>query len=207
MSLDFTALNNIHLKVTKKDFAEAIGYEAGNLALKPEKTATGQNTDASGQTVHSHRLDREKEERARLREMYSTYQENIRRAGSCRSDILKGVKKGEAPLALLLKALECISLMTGDTVILEQGKADITAIYGWGLGEVAPLQTQLEEAKKRLTRLTGQEPRKDLPPAEYRSVEQRIHWAIREHETLIESLERAIARAEHEEGARHEQEL
>ena len=99
MSLDFTALNNIHLKVTKKDFAEAIGYEAGNLALKPEKTATGQNTDASGQTVHSHRLDREKEERARLREMYSTYQENIRRAGSCRSDILKGVKMGEAPLA------------------------------------------------------------------------------------------------------------
>ncbi len=97
--------------------------------------------------------------------------------------------------------------MTGDTVILEQGKADITAIYGWGLGEVAPLQTQLEEAKKRLARLTGQEPREDLPPAEYRNAEQRIKGAIREHETLIESLERAIARTEHEEGARHEQEL
>lgn len=207
MGLDFTALNNISLQVTKKDFTEPISYEAGNLALKPEKTATGQNTAPSGQAVHSHRLDREKEERARLREMYSTYQENIRRAGSCRSDILKGMKRGEAPLALLLKALECISLMTGDTVMLEQGKADITAIYGWGLGEVAPLQTQLEEAKKRLTRLTGQEPRENLPPAEYRNAEQRIQGAIREHETLIESLERAIARAEHEEGARHEQEL
>ena len=43
--------------------------------------------------------------------------------------------------------------------------------------------------------------------SEYRNAEQRIHWAIREHETLIESLERAIARGEHEEGARHEQEL
>ena len=181
MGLDFTALNNIP---AKKDC-----------------------TAPSGQAVHSHRLDREKEERARLREMYSTYQENIRRAGSCRSDILKGMKRGEAPLALLLKALECISLMTGDTVILEQGKADITAIYGWGLGEVAPLQTQLEEAQTRLARLTGREPREDLPPAEYRNAEQRIQAAIREHETLIESLERAIARAEHEERARHEQEL
>lgn len=178
MGLDFTALNNIP---AKKDF-----------------------TAPSGQAVHSHRLDREKEERARLREMYSTYQENIRRSGGCRSDILKGMKRGEAPLALLLKALECISLMTGDTVILEQGKADITAIYGWGLGEVAPLQTQLEEARTRLARLTGREPREDLPPAGYRNAEQRIQAAIREHETLIESLERAIARAEHEERARHE---
>lgn len=201
MGLDFTALNNIPLQVAKKDFAEPMGYETGNSTLKPEKPATGQNTASNGQAVQSYRLDREKEERAHIREMYSTYQENIRRAGSCRSDILKGMKRGEAPLALLLKALECISLMTGDTVILEQGKADITAIYGWGLGEVAPLQTQLEEAKKRLARLTGQEPREDLPPAEYRNAEQRIQGAIREHETLIESLERAIARAEHEEGA------
>jgi hypothetical protein len=65
MGLDFTALNNTPLQVAKKDFTEPISYEAGNLALKPEKTATGQNTAPSGQAVHSHRLDREKEERAR----------------------------------------------------------------------------------------------------------------------------------------------
>ena len=128
MGLDFTALNNIPLQVAKKDFTEPIGYEV-NLALKLEKPATGQNKAHSGQTTN--KLDGEKKERARLREMYSTYQENIRRAGSCRRDILKGMKRGEDPLVLLLKALECISLVTGDTVILEQGKADITAIYGW----------------------------------------------------------------------------
>lgn len=200
MGLDFTALNNIPLQVAKKDFTEPLGYEAGNLALKPEKPATGQNRSPSGEIIHSHKLDAERQERARLREMYSTYQENIRRAGSCRSDILKGMKRGEDPLALLLKAIECISLMTGDTVILEQGKADILAIYGWGLGEVAPLQTQLEEARTRLDRLTGQEPREGLPPAEYSNAEQRIQGAIREHRELIASLERAIARAKHEEG-------
>lgn len=192
MELDFTALNNIPLHIAKSDFSEPISHEEGNLALKPEKPATGQNISPQEQPIHSHRLDAELQERERIREMYSTYQENINRAGSCRSDLLKGLQRGEAPLDLLLKAIECISLMTGDTVIYTQSKADILNVYGWGLGEPAPLQRELEEAQERLERLKGA----TVPP----EAQPRLQNAIRAHREHIESLQRAIARADNEEG-------
>lgn len=192
MSLDFTALNNIPLHIAKKDFTEPISHEEGNLALKLEKPATGQNTAPQGELVHSHRLDQEKQERERTREMYATYQENIKRAGSLRADLLKGIQRGEDPLALLLKAVECISLMTGDTVIYEQGKADMLAVYGWGLGKPEPLRKELENAQQRLKRLRGA----TVPP----EAEARLNNAIRSHEELILSLQGAIARANDEEG-------
>ena len=193
MSLDFTALENIPLHIAKNDFTEPISHEEGNLALKPEKPATGQNIAPQGEYIHSHRLDAELQERARLREMYSTYQENIQRAGMLRADILKGIQRGEAPLALLLRAVECISLMTGDTVIYTQTKADLLSVYGWGLGEPEPLQTELENAQQRLERLK----RATVPP----EAQPRLQNAIREHTELVESLQRAIVRsAEHEEG-------
>ena len=187
MGLDFTALNNIPLQVAKKDFTEPISYEASNLALKPEKTATGQNTAPSGQAVHSHRLDREKEERARLREMYSTYQENIRRSGGCRSDILKGMKRGEAPLALLLKALECISLMTGDPHYYNQAKNDLRDIYT-SLEYEAPAEQELQEVQERLSKLT-----EALERETDSSSRERIYKAIQSHKKKEENLLKLIS--------------
>ena len=105
MSLDFRALDSI------PNTAPAIG--------------PGQAT---------HRLDRERRERINAQQMYATYQQNIKRAGTLREDIVKGIQSGEDPVALLLKAVECISLMTGDTVIYAQSKEDILAVYGWGEG-------------------------------------------------------------------------
>ena len=81
-----------------------------------------------------YRLNREKQDRDGYRQMYATYQQNIKRAGTLRGDIVKGIQSGENPLELLLKAVECISLMTGDTVIYAQSKEDILAVYGWGEG-------------------------------------------------------------------------
>ena len=186
MSLDFTVLNSI--STAKKSQIPPTVYEEGNLALLLQKPATGQNTAPQGELIHSHRLDAEKQERERMREMYSTYQDNIKRAGSLRADILKGIQRGEDPLALLLKAVECISLMTGDTVIYEQSKEDILAIYGWGLGLPEPLHTELKNAYNRLERLK----RATVTPEE----KPRIERAIRSHEEYIESLQRAIARAD-----------
>lgn len=78
-----------------------------------------------------YRLNREKQERDSYRQMCATYQQNIQRAGTLRTDITKGIQNGEDPLALLLKAVECISLMTGDTAIYAKSKEDLLAVYGW----------------------------------------------------------------------------
>ena len=179
MGLDFTALDNIALQTAKIDFLGAFDDEEGDSFKTSESHATGQNTGTP-----THQLDKAVQEREQVRKMYSDYQENIHRAGTLRSDILKGMKRGEDPLALLLKAVECISLMTGDTVILSQARADILAVYGWGLGETAPLQDELKHAQERLERLT----RANTPPGQ----EERLQGAIRAHREYIELLERSI---------------
>lgn len=192
MSLDFTALNSI--TPAKKSYVPPTVYEEGNLALLLQKPATAQNTAPQGELIHSHRLDAELQERTRIREMYATYQDNIKRAGSLRADLLKGIQRGEEPLALLLKAVECISLMTGDTVIYDQSKEDILAIYGWGLGSPEPLHTELKNAYNRLERLKSA----TVPPED----QPRLQRAIRSHEEYIESLREAIARADRQQGLR-----
>lgn len=192
MELDFTALNNIPLHIGTTN-AE------GNLALKPQKPATGQNIALQAQPAHTHQLDQVKQERERTREMYATYQENIQRAGELRSDILKGIQTGEDPLALLLRAIECISLMTGDSTIYTQSKADILAVYGWGLGEPAPLEQDLEEARERLARLESIVVNAEgLPEQERDRTERRLQNAIRQHRELIERLEQTLARTQPE---------
>lgn len=161
MSLDFTALNAIP---AKGDFTP----EAPSGAI--------------------YGLEREKQERENARQMYDTYQQNIKRAGTLRGDILKGLRAGEDPLAILLKAVECISLMTGDTVVYTQSKADLQAIYGWGLKQPAPLKLELEETKQRLAMLTRPE-LADAPP----DTRERIQRAITAHREQVASLERALA--------------
>ena len=204
MQLDFSAIRGdtaldmaaeAHIKPTEQSLAIKRGNTKGEekeLDLSRFRAITEaprKQEQAAGLAIF---YQREQQELDRAREVYKSYQNNIRAAGSCRSDILKGIKRGEEPLALLLKAVECISLMTGDTAIYAQGKADLQTIYGWGLGYTAPLQTQLQEATDRLYRLESAK----VEPLE----EPRLQGAIRAHRELITDLERAIARAEREEG-------
>lgn len=133
MGLDFTALNNIAIQGARRDFTDPLEKKGEQPAEKPEKPATAQNTSPSGgaDRVATNRLNREKQERENHRQMFSSYQDNIKRAGTLRSEITKGIQAGAEPLDILLKAVECISLMTGDTVIYSQCQKDIQAVYGW----------------------------------------------------------------------------
>lgn len=133
------------------------------------------------------RLEQERRERERVRRVYATQQENIKRTQALTSEIAKGIQTGEAPLSLLLKALECISLMTGDTLIYSEGKENLRAIYGWGLSDPAPLQQELREAQKRLEMLTRPELSQTTPDEQ-----RRIQRAVNAHRELIERLETAI---------------
>ena len=125
MELDFSELESIATQTATNEFTEPLGAEEGNYTQEAEKPARNQNR------APCHQLDNEQRERARIREMYSQYQENIKRAGGLRSEILKGVQGKEDPLSLLLKAVRCISYMTGDTVIYSQCKEDVVTAYGY----------------------------------------------------------------------------
>ena len=173
MGLDFTALETIATQRAREPLVE------GNLARQPETTGG----------VALYRLERERQEREHTRQMYNTYQQNIKKAGTLRGSILKGIKQGEDPLALLLKAVECISLMTGDTLLYTQSKEDLVAIYGWGLGYPTPLKGELEDAQHRLAMLTRPELITPQTPPDTR---ERIKKAITAHRDQIEALKKAI---------------
>ena len=182
MELDFTALNNIPLQRARRDFSEPL-----------ERSTALEQYDS--RNVATHKLDREKADRENSRQMYAAYQTNIKRAGTLRSDILKGLKSGEDLAAILLKALECISLMTGDIMLFEQGKKDLLAVYGWGLNDKASLKMELEEVKQRLALLTRPGLITDQIPQD---TQYRIQTAIKVHKELIDRLEKAIERAGNE---------
>lgn len=105
-----------------------------------------------------------------------------------RTDILKGAKAGEPPVALLLKAVKCISLMTGDTVFYSQLEGDIKSIYGAGLLEPEPLKIEIQETQERLQRLQKALER-DTEPADSK---QRIERAIQAHKERISQLQGLI---------------
>lgn len=158
MSLDFSALDNI---------------PHGSIKPSPDPI-----TEPAVKKL-------ERVQRNDIKQIYATYQQNITRAGTLRSDILKGIRLGEDPLALLLKALECISLMTGDKTLYTQSKGDILAIYGWGLEEPAPLELELGEVRKRLAMLT----RPELTASTSPDATIRLAKAISAHMELEERLE------------------
>lgn len=172
MSLDFTALNNI----------------AG-----AEEPAAAQTRGPDPYTWRGamRRLENEQSALEAARREIRRYQRSTRSAGTLQSDILKSIKAGEEPLDILLKALRCISLLTGDGVTYTQGKEDILAIYGHGLRHPAALKEELEEAQQRLAMLTRPDLKGHTPDAQ-----RRIERAIEAHKELIAGLELEIAAAE-----------
>ena len=116
---------------------------------------------------------REQQELDRTREVYKSYQNNIRAAGNLRADILKGLRAGEAAEVLLLKACNIISLMTGDTVFNKQAEQNLIAIYGEGLWAEKPLEYKLEQVQKRLNNMQ-QAIERGLEPDDKRRVEAAI---------------------------------
>ena len=59
---------------------------------------------------------------AKQNAVWKAYQEAISKAGQLMNEITKGVQSGENTEDLLLKAIECISLTTGDKVFYEINK-------------------------------------------------------------------------------------
>jgi hypothetical protein len=192
MQLDFTAIRgNLAEKPLESPVAAFVERDSKEVPVEPKtpqkapQRAT-EGTETAGRLLAQYR--QEKAEHERTLEVYREYQKNIRESGSLRTDILKGAKAGEPPVALLLKAVKCISLMTGDTVFYSQLEGDIKSIYGAGLLEPEPLKIEIQETRERLQRLQKALER-DTEPADSK---QRIERAIQAHKDRISQLQGLI---------------
>lgn len=193
--LDFAGLfgDSVEQKTPSKTPQETLfdGREYKTIAeeKKPAETLTEglERQQAKGLYLQA---QREAAERQRTLDIFREYQENIKRSGQLQAEIAKGVKAGESVYKLFLKAVRAISLMTSNSLFYSQIEADTRAIYGEGLQEQAPLQCELEEVQKRLTRLKEAQAQE----LEHDSRE-RIGRAIKAHEAKIAQLQEKISRA------------
>lgn len=119
----------------------------------------------------------------RLAAGYREQQENIRRAKQLRADINKGVQAGEPIYKLLLTAIECISLMTGEKLFYDMNKDNLQTIYG-ALGEPEAIEVERQEVQQRLNKLNAAYEREEATDAK-----QRIQNAIKAHQDKLNKLQ------------------
>lgn len=119
----------------------------------------------------------------RLAAGYKEQQENIRRAKQLRADINKGVQAGEPIYKLLLTAIECISLMTGEKLFYDMNKNNLQTIYGI-LGEPEAIELERQEVQERLNKLNAAYEREEATDAK-----QRIKNAIKAHQDKLNKLQ------------------
>lgn len=201
MQLDFSAIRGdtaldmaaeAHIKPTEQSLAIKRGNTKGEekeLDLSQFRAITEaprKQEQAAGLAIF---YQREQQELDRAREVYKSYQNNIRAAGNLRADILKGLSAGEAAEGLLLKACKTISLMTGDAVFNKQAEQDLIAIYGEGLGAEKPLEYKLNQVQKRLKNMQ-QAIERGLEPDDKR----RVKAAIAAHEAEEKRIQSLLDR-------------
>ncbi len=89
----------------------------------------------------------------RSREVYKAYQDNIMRAGTLRSEIIKGLQQGENMAILFLKAMEIIACMTGEDTSYQLAKDTVTAVYCDALRQPEALEVARTGVQERLAHL------------------------------------------------------
>ncbi|OQA13378.1 MAG: hypothetical protein BWY62_01365 [Firmicutes bacterium ADurb.Bin356] len=110
------------------------------------------------------------------------YLANTLKAEQCKAEITKGITAGEGPYKLLLKAIECIALMTGEPAYYHINRESLISIHG--LLDPEPLQMELEQVQTRLTMLEAaatQEPNSSG-----------IQAAIKAHRTRADRIEETL---------------
>ena len=183
IELDFSILNGIRNKTPQQD----------------EKPATGQNTAFDGHTDNDkafRHLQAKQADHRRAVEEYTTYQENIQRAGTLREQILKGVREGVGPTALFLQAAECIALMTGDRIFYDQIRGDVLTVWGQGLQDEEALTLKLQEVEDRLQMLVKSLKAEDLQGAD----KERLQKAAAAHRQKKKDIETQLK--QQDEGAK-----
>jgi hypothetical protein len=121
------------------------------------------------------------DERAR-REQAKAEADNTKRSEQLRIKITKDILGGVAVHEILLTALECISVMTGDTAFSEQNRQQLQA-QGVVVGDKVAVAIELQELRERAERMKRRQV--DTSGDE----RQRLDNAIKQHELRIKQLE------------------
>lgn len=187
MAYDFSFLEELN-----SDFSDKKEQTDGNTE-KAIKTLTGPNKAVQGHNEEAALTPRKERQRDALRAkaIYKEYGEAIRESDQIRAEIMQGLKQGTAPEILLLKAMKCISVITGDRLFYEQGKSYIQTVNGGALLHPEPLRMELEEATQRLTKLEAAAGSDQIPP----EAAERINNAIAAHKRRIEYISRLLEEA------------
>lgn len=77
-------------------------------------------------------------------------------------DIVKGLKRQEDNYILLLKALEALATLTGDSRYWTEPKSIIVELHGRQLNKEKPLELVLKEIKAKITMLQNAQKKKNL---------------------------------------------
>ena len=122
------------------------------------KLAQGQQKAEKTYTPLHKKREAQRAENARSLAICQEYNANRAKSGQLTAEILKGLNAGESPYILLMKAAECIGLLTGETRVFPQSVKDkITEIYGQGLTDSRALEIELADVRQRLAMLTRPE--------------------------------------------------
>lgn len=131
MEIDFSVLDNLKSDALKCPTSEDNDNTRRNTHKIEESQPQGKYEGESG--ISFHKLNQLKQDNEKVAELYRQEQENIKKAGDFIPEITKGILAADNPLNLLLKAINCIGLMTGNKVFYNQSLTDIKTVYGIGL--------------------------------------------------------------------------
>lgn len=190
MKLDFSGLMNTKNNDVQADLRKDKEAAYINTNEKQEKPLEG-NTGAK-KLINAYRAEEADSRRAAA--IYKTYQDNIKRAGTLRTEIIKGVQRGESKTSLFLKAVEVIGLMTNDNVFVQQVKDDVRAVWGHGYGDADTIRMEVGEMKETLERLNASISREEADGD--RDTLQRLKNAAQRHSERLDELERILQRIE-----------
>ena len=182
MEIDFSVLNNLKNDALKCPTNEDNDNMRRSTPKLEKSQPQGKYEGESGNCFQ--KLNQLKQANEKTAELYRQEQENIKKAGDFIPEITKGILAADNPLDLLLKAINCIGIMTGNKAFYDQSLTDIKAVYGIGLHDPAAIEIDLQETDSRLAKLW--EAINSATPEEQKNIER----AIKEHEQRIEYLKK-----------------
>lgn len=184
-AVDFDGIFNTGKAETKNSRFEPTLQPIEDNIPKGAETRPERRTEA--RTRLQREADRRTQERERHLAGIAEYQDSIKRAGSLRAEILKGIQAGEDTAILLLKACEAIAKMTGDETYYRQAEKNIQTVYGIGAHDEAVIKRELQKARDRFNRI--QEYAEHEEDAKNK---RRLQHAIEQHRKYIINLEESL---------------
>ena len=188
MKLDLSKLLNMPTEATE---SHRNGKDGGGGTSHPTETSgtRGNTAGDTGIKQLQREIDQKTNEKQKALMVYQEYQKNIKLSSQLQSEIMKGLQSGEDIYTLFLKAMQIVSLTTSNKAQYNITEQYIREIYGYGLGNPAPLEIELQLVKDRLNRL-------EQAKANGMEHTESITRAIRSHRNKIKEIEALIAKGQ-----------